>query len=303
MKLNKGSRLGYLLAMLSVLIFSTNTPIARSIIAGAGMHPVTLSTYRFVLTAVLFVVLLSVSNIGRPRGGQLPMDGKAKLICMISGGINGVTIVAWYSALQTLDASFTAVLGVALFPIITLVFLAFGGESITRKKVIRVGIVLVGLYFLVGVSGELSGIGLLYVGFAAVTYAMHVVSVQWYMRPYNKWMTNGYIMTGSAVVVAVMWVIGGRPTFVPGWRGWVVILYQVFVLNFIGRTAMYSAIDRIGSGQMALATPLETVLTIVWSVVFLSERFAPNQWFGAGLIIVSALMAVEFRRRKPAKVN
>ena len=44
--------LGWLLAALSILIFSTNTPVARGIIL-EGFHPLTLAVLRFVLSALL----------------------------------------------------------------------------------------------------------------------------------------------------------------------------------------------------------------------------------------------------------
>ena len=43
-------RVGWLLGLLSVLIFSTNTPVARSVIGDGSMNPVTLVMLRFVLS-------------------------------------------------------------------------------------------------------------------------------------------------------------------------------------------------------------------------------------------------------------
>jgi drug/metabolite transporter (DMT)-like permease len=56
---------------------------------------------------------------------------------------------------------------------------------------------------------------------------------------------------------------------------------------------MVAAINRIGSGQMALLTPLETLLTVTWSMLFLDERLTTIQWVGGGLILASALLAIQ----------
>ena len=296
-------RTGWLLGLLSVLIFSTNTPIARSVIGDGSMEPVTLVMLRFVLAAILFGITMATTSLGMARGDEKPLDRRIIWICLISGGINGVTLASFYSALQFLEASLTSVLGIAMFPSMTLLFLALGGEMLTRKKLMRLSVALLGLYFLLGVSGQLNARGVLFVFIAASTYAIHLASVQWYMKPYNTWATTSLMISGSAVVVLIMWLWNGADLAVPGWRGWLIVVYQVVLLTYIGRTVTYAAIARIGSGQMALLTPIETVLTIIWAMLFLGEKLSANQLIGAGLILASAAMAAEFRREKRAIIS
>jgi drug/metabolite transporter (DMT)-like permease len=50
---------------------------------------------------------------------------------------------------------------------------------------------------------------------------------------------------------------------------------------------------RIGGAQMALFGPLETLLSVIWSIIFLNEQLAPLQLVGGALILVSALLAVK----------
>lgn len=290
-------RSGWMLAILSTIIFSTNTPIARSIILDA-MDPMTLVVTRFVLAALLFAIVLRLTPLGTPSADEKPLDRRIVLICLTSGAINGITLTCWYSALRYLDAAMASVLGIALFPTMTLLFLALRGEPFTRKKVLRLAVVMVGLYFLIGIGDQLNARGLLFVIGAATTYALHLVSVQWFMQAYNTWATTALMMAGGAIVVVILWLWSGAPTYVPGWRGWLVIAYQVVILTFIGRTVIYAAIDRIGSGQVALLTPIETVLTIVWSALFLGELLTPTQSLGAVLILLSALLAAEWKRNR-----
>ena len=60
---------------------------------------------------------------------------------------------------------------------------------------------------------------------------------------------------------------------------------------------MFRAIQEIGSGQLALLSPLETLLAILWSVAFLQESLSLFQWFGGSLILSSALLAA-FRSKR-----
>lgn len=294
-----GPRLGWLLALLSVIIFSTNTPVARAVIL-QDMQPLTLVVSRFVGAAILFGLVMLATPLGRARGDEQPLDRRIVGICLVSGGINGLTLAAYYSALSYVSASLTAVLGIALFPSVTLIVLALGGEKLTRRRLLRLSIALAGIYLLLGLSGQLDLTGLLLIIVAAVTYSLHIVSVQWYMKQYNTWAITSLMISGSALVVVVLWLFSGAPSFVPGLAGWLVIAYQIVILTFVGRTVIYAAIERIGSGQMALLTPIETVLTLVWSALFLSETLTASQMIGATLILISALLAGEFRRPKAA---
>ncbi|MEZ4714697.1 MAG: DMT family transporter [Caldilineaceae bacterium] len=118
-------------------------------------------------------------------------------------------------------------------------------------------------------------------------------SVQWFLRPYNTWMITTLIVVGAGAVLALMWLARGADTYVPGWFGWTAILFQSVVATYLGRMMTYNAVKIIGSGQFTLLAPLETMLTIVWSVLFLDERLAPLQWLGAVLILVGALLAAD----------
>jgi drug/metabolite transporter (DMT)-like permease len=56
---------------------------------------------------------------------------------------------------------------------------------------------------------------------------------------------------------------------------------------------MFEGVRLLGSGQVALLLPLETLLAVFWSVVFLGERLTFWEWVGGGLIMFSALLAIQ----------
>jgi drug/metabolite transporter (DMT)-like permease len=75
--------------------------------------------------------------------------------------------------------------------------------------------------------------------------------------------------------------------------GWVAVLILALVSTLLARLAYFSAMGRIGGAQMALFGPLETLLSVIWSIIFLNEQLAPLQLVGGALILVSALLAVK----------
>ena len=289
-------RLGWGLALLGTIIFSTNTPISRAIISGGGMKAGTLAAGRFVLASIIFAVVLSIWPIGRATGEEKPLDRRTIFICTISGIANGMAIFCWYSALTTLNSSLAAVMGIALFPSVTLILLALGGERITKIKGIRLFLAMLGGYFLIGVSGNLELGGAFWILLAATCYGSHLVSVQWYLKGYNTWATTAIMMSAGGAILAIVWLLQGADLAIPGWQGWAIIVYQAVVLTVIGRIILYRAVGYIGSAQMALISPLETVLVIIWSLLFLNETLTLPQWFGAGLILFSAILAAVGQR-------
>jgi drug/metabolite transporter (DMT)-like permease len=55
---------------------------------------------------------------------------------------------------------------------------------------------------------------------------------------------------------------------------------------------LFSAIARIGSGQIALLWPLQTLTAIVVAVIFLQERLTPVQWLGGALVLAGTFLAL-----------
>jgi len=84
--------------------------------------------------------------------------------------------------------------------------------------------------------------------------------------------------------------------------GWLGLVVLGVVSTYAARLILFAAIRHIGTAQLALLTPLETLLTVIWSLLFLGERLTLPQWLGGGLILVSGLLAVRrlSRVRPPA---
>ncbi len=139
---------------------------------------------------------------------------------------------------------------------------------------------------------RLPWLGALLVLVAAVTYAIHLVLVQWFLRDYGVGAVATYIAVGMTAIVVGTWLAQGAEWHDPGWQGWLAIGALAVVGTYLAHLAMLSAIRGIGSGQTALLAPLETLLAVLWSILLLHERLTLPQWLGGSLIGLSALLAV-----------
>ena len=284
-------RLGWFFAIVATIAYSTNAPIARGVIL-AGMSPVTLLSGRFLLAVLLYSVTLSVLPV-RNAGGGRPLDRFGFWVGVGSGLINGFMMTAFFTVLETVSASIASMASVALVQLFTLGLLFLRGEPITLRHSLRWLVGMAGLYMVIGLGGSADAFGLLLLVVGAALYSIHVVSVQWFLKPYNTWTITTLLVISATIAIIIVWVVTGAETYVPAPTGWIAILFLGIFATYIGRILTYSAINRIGSGQFVLLTPLETSLTIVWSVIFLGERLTPLQWLGTFFILMSILLAAD----------
>ena len=75
------------------------------------------------------------------------------------------------------------------------------------------------------------------------------------------------------MAVSALWLLQGVEWHVPGHVSWLFI--GALALGALAtRVAAIGAIRYIGSGQVALLSPLSALLAVFWSILFLSEQFS-----------------------------
>ncbi|NJN83956.1 MAG: DMT family transporter [Caldilineaceae bacterium] len=163
----------------------------------------------------------------------------------------------------------------------------------------RVALALGGIYLLIGPGGGVSLIGVGLAVIAVLLFALQMSMTQWCLSAYESRTVALYITLFMSVVVVAAWIVQGAEWHDPGPQGWLSILVLAVVCTWIARILLYSAIRRIGSGQMSLLMPVETLLSITWAFLLLGERLTPLQLVGGALVLSSALLAV--RRLKRAR--
>lgn len=277
---------GWTLALSASISFSFATPIARGAIS-AGMDSTTLVTLRLLLTS--FLTLATVVIINR---AWLHIDRRGLLIALAAGSLNGVGMLLLFWALARVQASMASMF-ISLIPLGVLSLLALRGERFTHRHTLRLILGVGGVYLVVGPGGAVDPVGIALMLSAVACFCVHMALLQWYLRPYEALTATLYVTAAMTAVVFVAWLAQGAAWRDPGINGWLAVIGLVVVSTYFSRLLMVAAINHIGSGQMALLTPFETLLTIIWSMLFLDERLTPVQWLGGVLILASALLAIQ----------
>lgn len=278
--------LGWMLALLATLLFSIATPVARWVLVAGGV-PTSIVLARMVLST-----LGSASVILAVKPTLIAPGRRGMGLSFLAGAINGVGMLLYFMALTRLDASITAML-LAIGPLMVLSLLALRGEKLTRRHGVRVILALVGVYLLIGPGGDIDPIGVVLVLASTVMFSLHLAMIQWYLRPYEAMTVTLYANAGMLVMIFIWWIIQGRPWVIPGLGGWAAIIVLAVLCTIVARLAMVAAVNRIGSGQMSLLSSMEILLAVIWSTIFLGERLSLTAWVGGGLILVSAVLAVQ----------
>ena len=278
--------LGWLLAVASTAVFSLVTPLGKLALDG-GFHPTAILSLRFGVAALLLAL-----SMARTAPQTLRSDRRGYLVAGTAGLINGLGALGFFWSLRRLDASVATML-FALSPLFVLGTLALRGEKFTYRQWIRLGLGLLGVYLLIGPGGQVDLLGVLLVLSGVLGFTLEITLVQWYLPAYDTRTVTLYVLTGMWLSISGLWLGQGLPWSSPGWQGWLVLLVIAVVSTFFGWWAMFRAVQTIGSGQYALLLPVETLLAILWSFLFLGETLLPLQVVGGGLILLSAMLSVQ----------
>ena len=263
---------GWALALATTLFFSIG-PVTTKFIIDSGVEPVTMMVLRYVASTLL---LVSTVGIKSP---------------VLAGLIFSGSFFLFASALVRISASVSSMI-VAIYPLFVLVILALRGEKFTYRNLIRMGLGLLGIYFLIGLSGRVDLIGAMMVLGTALTYAIYLFVIQ-SLKDYDGQTVMLYIFATISLVSVGLWFSQSNGWRMPSAAGWLGIGVLVIFTTYLAQLCLFAAVRLIGSGQMAMLYPVEVLLTITWAALFLGEHLTITQGIGGVLIFGSLLLALK----------
>ncbi len=277
---------GWAIAIGSTVAFSFATPLARAAIL-LGITPSALLAIRLTLTTFLLFGTILFGDAARLR-----IDRRGLGLCILAGAANGVGMLAYFSSLTRISSSIASVI-FSLSPLALLALLALRGEKFTARNTARLALGLGGVYLLIGPGGNVDFTGALLALAAVFTVPFQIVIMQWFLGDYDARTVTLYMVGTMMAITVGAWLVEGAVWHDPGWQGWALVITLAVVSTYLARLMLFLSVRKIGGGQTGLLAPLETLFTVVWSILFLRERLMPVQWIGSSLIVLSAALAVE----------
>jgi drug/metabolite transporter (DMT)-like permease len=262
-----------------------------------GINPTQILALRMSITTVALMLTVWFTGPGLFR---MPAHGRNW--SMILGVNNAAGMICYFWALARIDASVAAML-MAVAPIIVLTILALNGEPVTKRHIVRMALALSGLYLLIGPGGNVDPIGVLLIGGSMITYSVNITLTQWHLGGYDARASTLFNLISMTVTLFLFWFFQGAVWTPLTSTDWLLLIVLALVSTYAARLAFFYSIKAIGGGQVSMLSPVETVLTVFWSMLFLGERLTTIQWLGGLLVLSSALLAIQRLKRASLPVR
>ena len=292
--------------MLLATVGLASGSILVKLIYREGVAPVTMLGLRMVMaSAMLWLLFLTVKDF-RP---YLRLESRWQFWgCLAVGATNAVSQLLYFLALTDLNPGLAQMI-FACNPAIVVIIMLFFGERLTGLKISRLGLALLGLYFLTlaGSSSGSKGVSftsvVLILACAAV-YAVHLVLYQKLLSTTSSMTNTVYILSTMAVIYVVMELVQHGLSGVIQVSGvaWFWLVLMSLFATVIARLLMFTGLKLAGGTQVALTGVSEPLLVLLGSTLILGEQFSPAQWLGAGLVVASLVLA-GFSRSSQKKEN
>lgn len=282
--MDKEQSLGVFVTLLSTLCAGL-APIFGKLAYRADVTPYTLVATRTVLAAgLLWLFYLMVWR------RFIPISRMNLFGCVAMGVANGLGSLLYYTGLTRVDASLAQLL-YGLYPAWVFIFLSAAGHPVSRLALTRLGLALLGVYFLTQVGGTgFDLLGAMLMTAAGALYAWHLVMGQWTLADLDPRTTALYVLTTMAAVVAIARLVVGGPLEPISTDGWYAIVGLAVIPTALARLFLFEGISRLGGAQASILGVAELVVAIGFAFILLDERLSLLQSLGACFVIISLLL-------------
>jgi drug/metabolite transporter (DMT)-like permease len=258
-------------------------------IAGPVLGPLMLAALRVVLAALTLLIYAFILR-------QMPEFKKHWQAFLLLGLLNNVipfTLIS--SAVNTLNASISAILN-ATTPLFTVIVAAFGlREKLTVRRILGVALGIVGVVVLMGLSPLpltnrtlLAGLEAL---LASCSYAFAVV----YARTRFKGITPLHVavgqLCGSSLILTPISLFA-IPNVSPSATVIISVIALAVICTALAYLIYFRLIANAGATTASTVTFLVPFFSVLWGVVFLQEPLNVGMFVGLGIILMSVYLVL-----------
>lgn len=272
-------------AVLITPLFLGVAPVFGKLAILEGADPFTVAAIRTVIAALLLWVIY-----GLFFRRYLYIYPAGLLGCIIVGAVNGIGSLFFYGGLGLLDASLAQLLN-GMYIVFAVLLAHIGGERIDRRIALRVGLALIGIIMITGLSStpvNWLGVGLMLAN--ALMFAGAMIMSQYVLAEMPSTTATLYILTSMSVVVMVVWMaVGSAPPIAVLEKASTPIIL-LGITTALSRMAMFAAVQAFGSLRTAIIAVAEIAVALGLAYFVLHDRMTPYQWVGVGFLISSLFL-------------
>lgn len=291
-----GARIGerpVLVALLGALCIAWSGPL----VALADVPPSTAAAGRSFLALPLLALL---SRREDRRHGPLPW--RTRRVASLAGFFFACDLVLWHHVIELVGAGLATVLGNLQVLVVAAVAWWLLGERPSRGLLASLPVLLLGVALVGGLLGGRTfgqdpRLGVVLGLATSVAYALFLLVLRQGGRDLRRLAGPLLWATASAAGVSLLFGLALGELVVPGLEslGWLLLL--ALSAQVLGWMLISSSLPRLPAALTAVLLLVQPIGALVISALVLSEKPAPVQYAGAGLILMGVALATASSRR------
>jgi len=248
-----------------------------------GTNPLTVSTTRFILPAIVLIWILKKSSLA------LALPKRIAIISFILGLIAVIYTMALLSAIEILPLAI-AILIFYLFPIFTgLMLAAFGWQKLSLTMTVSSLIAFLGIALALGVEfTSLNGWGIICAVTAATGLATVSVISSRLMANEDARLVTLYMSISATIILIIVCLLKGGFALPKTDAGWVSIIIS-HVFYAYAMIAFFISISLIGAGETTFYNNIEPIMAVGVGFLFLDQNLTILQYVGVLIVLIALL--------------
>ena len=275
---------GVLLVALSAASFGL-LPIFAKLAYSAGTSTYTLLFLRFSVAAAFLFLLIFLK--------KLPLPSKRDMLIFFLLGAVGYVghSLCYFTALNHASAGIVSLLFYTYPALVMVGSATFFKEKITIQKVSALGLAMVGAFIIIGAEFQFKLFGIVLSVLAALLYSVHILISSKDVKEGMGIQSSAFISFGAAVAYGAMNLFMGftPPTQV---NGFIAVAMIAMISTVLALWSLFTGLEKTGPSTASLVSILEPVVTVLSSVIILSEEITVNTILGGSLVLISLLVTM-----------
>jgi drug/metabolite transporter (DMT)-like permease len=312
------SRTGALWAVAAATCYSLSSVVGKDLLGELGVASLLL--WRFTVASAVLLVALAVRSWRRASQGAVssglnaltPTDRDPSMrhawfhrpaVRMVLLGVwFGAMVFVGFAGLDRLDASVSIVL-VYLYPVFVVVGSAALGVRPSPATWVALALVVSGVVLTVpelifGGDVEIDVFGVVLVLSQALLFASYMIVNSRVGPALDGLEAATWTMVGGSlfiipIALSVGIIVPDRPVLV------LEVALFALIPSVVATVCFFAALRHLSAPLVAMILPLEVVLAILWSVLFLGEELRAVEAVGAAVVVSGVVLAQWFAQRPP----
>jgi drug/metabolite transporter (DMT)-like permease len=281
----------------TILLWALNITVTRYVLTH-GFRPLAYGTVRYLAATTLFWGFTwQRERSFRIRLADWQLVGLAGLLIFVNQ-------ICFVVSIHDTNASTVALVFGATPVFAGVIAFLFGIEHVGRRFWIAAAIAFLGVGFVAGGSGSVSGnvVGDLLAIATAATWAGYSVAIAPLMRRYSPFRISALVLALGWVPLALVSIPQLLDQKFSGfdWKVWLALGYAIVGPLFLTNILWFTAIDRVGPSRATLFANIQPFFAVLFALVILNEHL--NRWEIVGAIAIAGGIVLERTRKGSAVV-